>query len=269
MENSKPRLFIGSSSESLPVARFLQLELSDVSIPTIWNQSVILPGDYVLERLLLTVTEYDFGVFVFAGDDIATVRGERYLVARDNVILELGLFASRLGREHTFIVLQQTKPKVHLPSDLSGIVTANFDGPNDVPIASSPELHARVATAAHQIRLAITSRPVINKSLKPLSGGMVFIGLCLLTRAHGLDELTSKFKQFQDDSNRLSAGKRGDAYAAKATKYACQCLESVGLAEPFGGNEYRLTPAGKRTFSSDAVAEVLPTASNYEHLTKH
>ena len=108
---SKPKLFIGSSSESLPIAEVLQTYLQrDVDV-RLWNQGIFGLSDYTLDALLSVVTEFDFAVFVFAADDTVKSRGKRYLVARDNVVLELGLFVSRLGRKRTFVTLQRTKER--------------------------------------------------------------------------------------------------------------------------------------------------------------
>lgn len=129
MPNSKPALFIDSSTESLPVANVLQSQLQYDATTSLWNQGVFGISDYTLDRLLRATKEFDFAVFVFGADDMLELRGERYLVARDNVVLELGIFAGTLGRERTFMVLQRTVERVHLPSDLQGITPASFDWP--------------------------------------------------------------------------------------------------------------------------------------------
>src|SRR5690349_2237109 len=112
----KPALFIGSSTESLPVARVLQQELNEDAIINVWNQGIFGITDYTLDRLLRATKEFDFAAFVLTVEDTLKSRGKRYLVARDNVILELGIFAGRLGRERTFMVVQQTTEPVHFPS---------------------------------------------------------------------------------------------------------------------------------------------------------
>jgi predicted nucleotide-binding protein len=256
---AKPRMFIGSSTETLDVARTLQEQLQHTAIVNVWDQSLFLPGDVVIDRLTSMVTEFDFGTFIFGADDTAVSRGKRYLTARDNVILELGLFVSRLGRERSFIVVQRTPDRVHLPSDLQGVVTTQFDWPEETPYDNYRELHAVLGPAAQSIRAAISSRGQTSKELEPLSAGMLFIALCLKRRTHNLLELTRKFMDFQRDTERV-ASHDATAYAGKAAKYACQCLQALGLASPTGGDEFYLTPVGREIVASGKLQTKFPTA---------
>lgn len=144
----RTRLFIGSSSEGLPVARKLQVSLSDDFSVEIWNQGATFGlGTLTLEALEKAVTQYDFGVFVFTPDDELTMRGEIKSVARDNVLFELGLFIGRLGRTRAFVVSPKER-SVSLPSDLAGVSTAPYD-------ASEPNLAAAVEPACEMIRDAV------------------------------------------------------------------------------------------------------------------
>ncbi|HEX9735277.1 MAG TPA: nucleotide-binding protein [Thermoanaerobaculia bacterium] len=144
----RQRVFIGSSTEGLPVARELQASLSAGLEVEIWDQGTVFGlGRATLEALENTVSSYDFGVFVFTPDDELLSRGSSKPVARDNVVFEMGLFAGRLGRLRAFVV----KPKgdsVALPSDLAGISTASYD-----PDLKS--LAAAVEPACERIRDAI------------------------------------------------------------------------------------------------------------------
>jgi hypothetical protein len=77
----------------------------------------------------------------------------------------------------------------------------------------------------------------------PLSGGMVYILRELAGRGWSLRDLTPMWAQFNEKQ-----GEPDPAY--KATKYACQCLEALGLAESFGGDEYGITSHGMRFLES-------------------
>jgi hypothetical protein len=68
----------------------------------------------------------DFATFVFAPDDWADVRGEHYIVVRDNVLYELGLFTAHLHPERCFFVLPDTI-SVHIPSDLAGVTHGYYE----------------------------------------------------------------------------------------------------------------------------------------------
>lgn len=82
----EPKVFLGCSTEPKDIARFVQSDLQDVAQVKLWYHGVFEAGDYVLERLLTIVREYDFGIFLITPDDIAEVKGKRYLIARDNVL---------------------------------------------------------------------------------------------------------------------------------------------------------------------------------------
>jgi Predicted nucleotide-binding protein containing TIR-like domain len=58
-----------------------------------------------------------------AGHSIAP-ESERKLRPRQNVVLELGYFAAKLGRDKTFVL---TKGEIELPSDMLGLVYAPMD----------------------------------------------------------------------------------------------------------------------------------------------
>jgi hypothetical protein len=252
MATSKPKVFIGSSRECLPVAQVLQSQLKNEAAVQLWNQGIFGISDYTLDSLMTASKEFDFAAFIFGADDMLKSRGERYLIARDNVVLELGLFAGRLGRERTFLVVQQTSERLHLPSDLHGITPAKFEWPENKKFEYN-KLPAELEPAALEIRAAIEKRGTIDSAIKPLSGGMIFVALCLRDRSYTVDGLAEPFRRFQTVSERIPEGKAGAIYSFKAVKYACQCLEAVGMAESFGGNEYEITNLGKSLLQSDKL----------------
>lgn len=71
----KPALFIGSSSESVDIAYALQENLEHVAEVTVWTQGIFELAKYTLESLLETLDIADFGVFVFAPNDVSIIRG--------------------------------------------------------------------------------------------------------------------------------------------------------------------------------------------------
>ena len=93
-------------------------------------------------------------------------------------------------------------------------------------------------------------------ALRPLSGGMVFLGLWLTQRVYSLNELDEPFRQFMENSRRI--GTRASPYSAKATKYACQCLEALGMAKARGGDEYHITPLWNELLNSDKLRDRFP-----------
>lgn len=134
----RPSIFIGSSSEGLSHARQLQAQLREYSTQ-IWNQGTTFGlGASTLESLEKAVLNFDFAIFIFTPDDELLKRGSINPVARDNVILELGLFMGKLGRSRA-VVVAPNRGAVALPTDLSGINIAQYESnePN-LAIAMGP-----------------------------------------------------------------------------------------------------------------------------------
>jgi len=145
----KPVLFIGSSSESLEVAYAAQENLEDCAQSIVWTQGLFDLSRSFLDSLLDTLDETDFGLFVFAADDVTRIRGHALETTRDNVVFELGLFIGRLGRERTFIITPDASD-LHLPSDLLGINTAAFSKPDNPKL-----LLSALGPACNKVRRAI------------------------------------------------------------------------------------------------------------------
>jgi hypothetical protein len=117
----KPSIFIGSSSEALPLAKAIQRELSADYRAELWNEHLFELGEDTLNNLLRFIQCYDFAVLVLTGDDFTKSRGRESKSPRDNMIFELGLFMGALGRRRAFPIVAPGKIKdVKLPSDLLG-----------------------------------------------------------------------------------------------------------------------------------------------------
>ena len=101
---NNPSVFVGSSSEGLEIARAVQTQLSDVSEVDVWNEGVFGLTLGTLESLVQVLDNFDFAVLVLSSDDLTISRGVAQNSARDNVLIELGLFIGRLGRERTFLL---------------------------------------------------------------------------------------------------------------------------------------------------------------------
>lgn len=145
----KPRLFLGSSSEGRDVARALQVELSDDVVEVDrWDQSVFEPGGYTLDSLIAAADQVDFAVLVASPDDTSVVRGEAQATARDNVVLEFGLFAGKLGRARTYLLAMGG---VRVPTDVLGLTRLPYTERQD------GNLRAAVSAAALQVEERVRS----------------------------------------------------------------------------------------------------------------
>lgn len=120
---SKLRVFVGSSSEALPVAQHFAAGLEEshgANIEaTVWSHGIFGASQMTLPSLVTAAKKSDFAVLVLSQDDFVN---SRELVGapapRDNVIFELGLFMGVISLERVFVL--PPREGVKLPSDLGG-----------------------------------------------------------------------------------------------------------------------------------------------------
>lgn len=125
-----PRLFIGSSSESIPIVEILADELKDIADVVPWiDPRIFPPTEYFANSLLRAASAFDFGLFLFEPDDVVQSRDKAASVPRDNVVFELGLFVSHLGLERAFPIVPRGRVKIL--SDLSGFQPIVYDEPEN------------------------------------------------------------------------------------------------------------------------------------------
>lgn len=118
--NPEPILFLGCSSEALPLANAIREMLAGEKIDVrVWNSGVFGPSSITLDTLLKAARDSDFAALIFGPDDWVISRGKKLAAPRDNVIFELGLFMGQLDRERAFVISGQKNIKV--PSDLLGL----------------------------------------------------------------------------------------------------------------------------------------------------
>jgi 8-oxo-dGTP pyrophosphatase MutT (NUDIX family) len=125
-----PRVFVGSSRESLPLARGVKANLEEIAEVRVWDEDLFVPGNFQFEDLLGFTQAFDFAVFILAGDDLTLSRGAAVASPRDNVMLEAGVFYGGLGRERVILVAPR-EDAVKTPTDLQGITIARFSAPSD------------------------------------------------------------------------------------------------------------------------------------------
>jgi hypothetical protein len=127
----RPRIFIGSSTESHRIAIALQAALRRGAEVTVWSQDVFRVSRSHLDNLRAALYQTDFGVFVFAPDDMIRIRGTELATARDNVIYELGLFSGWLGYNRCFVVRPFGLSRFRLPTDLLGLSCPEYEPTRD------------------------------------------------------------------------------------------------------------------------------------------
>jgi tetratricopeptide (TPR) repeat protein len=123
----KPRVFVGSSVEALPIAYALQKNLRHQAEVTVWDQGIFQLSNSSLQSLVSALETFDFGIFVFSFDDIVIIRGEEHRAVRDNVVFELGLFIGELGQTRCFILIPDGSEDLRLPTDLLGVEPGTYE----------------------------------------------------------------------------------------------------------------------------------------------
>jgi hypothetical protein len=150
MSTSKPKVFVASSTEGLDIAYAVQENLEHAAEITVWPQGVFRPSEFILEDLTKQLDAFDYGVFIFAFEDLVNLRGEEVRATRDNVLFEMGLFVGALGRQRNYIVMPRGDSTVHLPTDLLGIKPLTFD-----PKREDKNLLAALGPACNEIRRSV------------------------------------------------------------------------------------------------------------------
>jgi predicted nucleotide-binding protein len=111
---SRPLVFVGSSSEGLELSECIQEALDPVADVRLWKQGVFDLSSSFLESLIKALDDADFGILVLSADDITVSRGSESAAPRDNVLFELGLFMGRLWAG-TLLLRFRPKPEPQNP----------------------------------------------------------------------------------------------------------------------------------------------------------
>ena len=144
--NPQPVLFVGCSTESLPVAQAVQSALAyDPIMVKVWTDDTFEASSFPIESLERELHGVDFAVLVLSPDDKVVSRDTTSNAPRDNIVFELGLFMGALGHVRTFLIYPHGID-IKIPTDLNGITALTYkSGPQC-------ELTSAVAPACHQLR---------------------------------------------------------------------------------------------------------------------
>lgn len=159
----RPKIFIGSSNEAIDIADAISSHLMADAECTVWKDNVFGPSTYALPSLLRQAKISDFAIFVFSPDDYTTMRGISNQTIRDNVLFEMGIFIGQLGVERCFCVTPLKTQNLRLPSDLTGLMRAAYDGNRE-----DQNWRAAVRPACSEIKTKIREIiPQSNPNLAP------------------------------------------------------------------------------------------------------
>ena len=121
-------IFIASASEGLEVANAVRdgLRRFPHLRPRVWTQGTFAPSMTFIEALEVELDRCDFAVLALTPDDLLESRGQTSMAPRDNLLLELGLFMGRLGRDRAYFVCDKNQD-LKIPTDLLGVIPATFE----------------------------------------------------------------------------------------------------------------------------------------------
>jgi hypothetical protein len=257
MSAERPNIFLGCSTESSRfIAPVIQAILAEDALVQIFSDDFFEPGKYVLESLVERVDRYDFAILLFTADDLAVIRGNEFLVARDNTVLEAGFFIGKLGRERTFVMVPNL-PNLRLPTDLAGLTTIRF------PSRPKPEfLRAELGPACQTIRNAVEKLGPCEHVLRHLTPGMKHILRKLKLEDDLLQEPNvaieiARVNRAQLDARDIdvcylgisSEGSEKALGFVKAAQYCLAFLTHLGLVRHIYGYQvagFQLTERGNR-----------------------
>ena len=126
----------------------LELLLRRIQVKPIILQNIPGVGDTLIEKLE-TLTDADFACVLLTPDDVGASKetpGDLRPRARQNVVLELGMVLSRLGRRQVAILVKGDE--IEKPSDIAGLIYIAF---NENVSEAANSLGAALASAGFKI----------------------------------------------------------------------------------------------------------------------
>lgn len=120
------------------VARFLET----IGVEPVILQEQINSGKTVIEKFEDFASRAGFAIVLMTADDMGYPNGRPTEIKgrpRQNVVLELGFFASKLGRHRTLVLV---KGNVEMPSDVIGLVYESMDSAEGWKMRVAKELKA-------------------------------------------------------------------------------------------------------------------------------
>jgi hypothetical protein len=249
MAERRPSVFIGSSSEGLPITKAIQLNLDRACEVVPWSQGIFGLGGGTLETLVDKAGEFDFAILVVTPDDMIESRGHVQQSPRDNVLLELGIFIGVIGRKRTMVVFDRIAD-VKLPSDLAGVTLADYQ------LHSSGNLEASLGAACTRIettikelglreRLRVDFNIDQNTQFQVISDLLDASALQFMILMHEQNVTLRKESMFERGLVYTFARTgRESGHGSFSVSSLCKKLPDAGLLQPDLRDDIRLTSRG-------------------------
>lgn len=121
MENIK--VFVASASEAADHDRLIRAILDELSVDVIGWRDLVGPGEIFIDGLIESCSQADAAILIASPDDFTTTRGRDEMSPRDNILLEIGMCLTGLGRDRVLIAHFADEKGKHpkLPTDLQGL----------------------------------------------------------------------------------------------------------------------------------------------------
>lgn len=146
--NSRPLIFVASSSESKPVLDVVveKLRAHGWDVRPWTSPEVFQPMGVTILSLIEASQAVDFAVAIFGNDDELTIRTEIKSAPRDNVVFEAGLFTGAIGLDRTFVLKPDTA-NYRVLTDLLGVTLLPYK-----VCAGVPDVEDAVQSIAEAVR---------------------------------------------------------------------------------------------------------------------
>lgn len=127
----KPRIFIGSSSESKDIASYVCACLGSDYECVIWNDSFFELNSDTYENLIKNAIAFDYAIYIGGQDDrvFRLQDGRSKIAPRDNIYLEFGLYAGILSPSRSYFLIDE---ECTIASDLLGITVLRYSGKQSI-----------------------------------------------------------------------------------------------------------------------------------------
>ena len=147
--NPRPVMFVGCSTESLPIGRAIQSAFEpDPIVVRVWTEDTLKASQFPVESLERESARVDFAALVLSPDDTVISRDSEVQAPRDNLVFELGLFMGALGHSRSFL-LHPRGSDIKVPTDLTGFTPLSYQPGSDGPVSMM------VASACDEMKVAI------------------------------------------------------------------------------------------------------------------
>lgn len=150
----KSRIFIGSSTESLEIAKRVKVFMEPEFECELWAKNFFEINKATYDNLVQKAPSFDYAIFIGGTDDVVFRFKNRKIpqkkaAPRDNVYIEFALYGGILSVSRSFFILDK---KCKVASDLLGYTFFYYDG--------SPE---SVEKCCSQLKTAIREEDQINR----------------------------------------------------------------------------------------------------------